>query len=113
VGQQPAVDRADLTSARRAASLDSRNAFYALEYARTLEFYGEPAPGVERAYAEVFARYPAFPLARAEYAVFLARSGSIARAREQLAIALLARDADEERDRAIAAARELIGSGAR
>lgn len=82
-------ERPDLRAAENAAALDRRNPFYALEVARTLAFYGAPSPDVDEAYAEAFRRWPAFPLAHAERAYYLATTGRRKEAERELAIARL------------------------
>ncbi|MBC7265994.1 MAG: O-antigen ligase family protein [Coriobacteriia bacterium] len=82
-------ERPDLRAAENAAALDRRNPFYALEVARTLAFYGAPESEVEAAYAETFRRWPAFPLAHAERAYYLATTGRRQEAARELAMARL------------------------
>lgn len=103
------ASRLDLDAVRRASTLDPTNPFYALEYARTLKYYGEAPRVVEAAFLTTFERYPAYPLARAEYAAFLAEQGRLEEAAEQVRIAELVPDTDPARAGAIEAARELIG----
>lgn len=89
--QDPVVRaaRPDLAAIRRAVAVDRRDPFVALELARTLQFHGEPESEIESAFVMALDRWPLFPVARAEYAVFLAQRGRIAEAKEQLAIAEL------------------------
>ncbi|MDI6692561.1 MAG: O-antigen ligase family protein [Anaerosomatales bacterium] len=82
-------ERSDLRAAENAAALDRRNPFYALEVARTLVFYGAPSRDVDAAYAETFRRWPAFPLAHAERAYYLATTGRRQEAARELAMARL------------------------
>ncbi len=103
-----AAERIDLEAVERARSLDMRNPAYALEYARTVQYYRQPAEAVDAAYAEAFRRYPTFPLAHAEYAVYLAASGRTDEARGHLEIAKLPDDQDSERLEAIRQAESLI-----
>lgn len=106
-----AEQRRDLTAVTRATRLDGRSAVYSTERARTLQFYGADAAQVEAAYLAVFRRYPAYPIARAEYARFLAGQGRVAEATEQLRIAkLVSAEGSSERDQAIQAAEDAIGS---
>lgn len=107
-----AAQRPDLDAIQQTADLDSHNPFHALELARTLKFYGEPAERIEDAFMEAFQRYPAYPLARAEYAAFLAEQGRLAEAAEQVRIAELVPDQDTGRLGALEAARALIQAGA-
>lgn len=99
----------DLRAIERAVAVDSRDPFVALEYARTLRFYGAAPADLERAFLEVFERWELFPLARAEYAVFLAQQGRADEAREQIEIAELVVEVDPQRQNAIDAAEELLG----
>ena len=103
-----ATERTDLTAIVRAVSLDKRYPLYGLELARTVQYYQEPAERVDAAYAEAFRRYPIYPLAHAEYAVYLATNGRIDEARQHLAIAKLVDDGDPERIEAIRQAESLI-----
>lgn len=107
-----AAERPDLDAIQQTSDLDSHNPFHALELARTLKFYGEPAERIEAAFMVAFERYPAYPLARAEYAAFLAEQGRLAEAAEQVRIAELVPDQDEGRIGALEAARTLIQAGA-
>lgn len=104
-----AASQPDLRAIQRAVAVDSRDPFVALEYARTLRFYGAAPADLERAFLQVFERWELFPLARAEYAVFLAQQGRVDEAREQIAIAELVVDRDPQRLNAIDAAKELLG----
>ena len=107
----PAVaeSRPDLAASRRSAALDTRDPFYATELARFLQDYQEQAVVVKAAYAEVFARYPAFPIARALYAAYLAKQGDVAGAQRELAIAqLVSAPGSGELAQALAAARTAI-----
>lgn len=107
-----AARRPDLDAIQRTSDLDAHNPFYALELARTLKFYGESAERIEDAFMVAFRRYPAYPLARAEYAAFLAEQGRLAEAAEQVRIAELVPDQDTGRIGALEAARTLIQAGA-
>ena len=107
---QYSAEKTDLAAIGRARSLDTRNPAYALEYARTMQYYQQPAEAVDAAYADAFRRYPTFPLAHAEYAVYLATAGRIEEARHHLDIARLPDDQDAERDAAIAQAEALIAA---
>lgn len=91
-----ASQRPDLRAIERAASLDTHNPFYALELARTLDFYSAPQDRVEEAFEETLARYPGSPLARAEFALFLARRGRTEAAIEHLRLARLLDDGTVE-----------------
>ncbi len=103
-----AAGQPDLRAIESAVAMDARDPFVAFERARTLRFYGAPAADVEAAFLATFKRWSLFPLARAEYAVFLAQAGRVDEAREQIAIAELVGDDDPDRHRAVATARELI-----
>lgn len=96
--------RPDLAAIERAANLDSASSLYALEYARTLEFYSSDPASVEAAFRETLQRYPGFPIARAEYGLFLARQGRDEEARTQLALAKRLDDDDPQVQQAIEAA---------
>jgi len=100
----------NLSSIERALAFDRRNPLYALENARILWFTDAPGPAVEAAFLEAFERYPAYPLAHAEYAVFLAQAGRLEEARANIAIARLASDTDAERLAAIESAEAIIAS---
>lgn len=104
-----AAARPDLRAIERAVAVDSRDPFVALEYARTLRFYGAAPADLERAFLEVFERWELFPIARAEYAVFLAQQGRDDEAREQIEIAELVVDGDPQRLNAIDTAEEFLG----
>lgn len=104
-----AATRPDLRAIERAVAVDSRDPFVALEYARTLRFYGAAPADLERAFLEAFRRWELFPLARAEYAVFLAQQGRADEARKQIEIAELVVEADPQRQNAVDAAKELLG----
>ncbi|MDI6711865.1 MAG: O-antigen ligase family protein [Anaerosomatales bacterium] len=85
--QAPGIEpMADLAAARRAASLDRRDPWYAFEAARTLAFYGVSEAEVEAAFAEAFRRWPAFPIARAERASWLARRGRTEEAKREISL---------------------------
>ncbi len=105
---QYSQQRADLTAIERAVSLDRRDPFYALELARTLQFYQEPFGTVDAAYREALRRYPLFPLAQAQYAAYLAQSGRLKEAQAHLDIAVLIADENPERLSAIRSAEDLI-----
>ncbi len=107
-GIVPPTERADLIAAERAAAYDRRHPFYALEVARCHVFYGSHGAVIEAAYAETFRRWPAFPLARAERALYLARSGRREEAERELGIAELVREQDGDLREAVAAARALL-----
>jgi len=100
---------ADLAAARRAASLDRRDPWYALEAARTLAFYRAPAAEVEAAFEEAFRRWPAFPLARAERALWLATNGRRQDAEREVSLVRDAADHDPALAAAIHAAEAAIG----
>jgi hypothetical protein len=104
-----AATRPDLRAIERAVAVDARDPFVALEYARTVRFYGAAPADLERAFLEVFERWQLFPIARAEYAVFLAQQGRDDEAREQIAIAELVVEDDALRQKAVDAAKELLG----
>jgi O-antigen ligase len=103
----------DLIAIQRALALDSRDPFLALEYARTLEFYGASQVQVDAAFEAAFARWDLYPLARAEYATYLVRTGRLAEAKKQLAIAQLAQTDDDETSQAIAAAAKELGGASK
>lgn len=105
-----AASRPDLTAAEKAVALDARDPFYALELARTRRYYELPPAQVEAAFTEAFMRYPAFPLGRAEYALFLAQQGRDDDARRELELARLGdRTGDGERMSVISRVEELLG----
>ncbi len=104
-----AATQPDLAAIERAVAVDSRDPFVALEYARTLRFYGADTATVERAFLAAFERWELYPLARAEYAILLAEAGRDAEAREQIEIAKLVEDRDADRRDAIAAAEAELG----
>ncbi len=87
-----AMRQPDLVAIERAVELDSRDPFVSLEHARTLRFYGAPDEAVEGAFLETLRRWELFPIARAEYATFLARAGRTDEARAQLDVATLVED---------------------
>lgn len=101
----------DLAALDRAVKVDTRNPFYALERARAMNHYGLDPASVDVAYREAFARYPAYPRARAEYAVYLATNGRIAEAREQLRLNMTIADGDTGRVQSIQDAESAIASG--
>jgi hypothetical protein len=96
----PTAPIQDLDHLRRAVSADQNNPVYALELARAIKFYGASAPQVDAAFNEAFDRYPAYPLAHADYATYLAETGRLEEARENLAIARLS---DEDAPEFVAA----------
>ncbi len=103
--QAPAVEpMADLAAARRAASLDRRDPWYALEAARTLVFYGASEAEIEPAFDEAFRRWPAFPVARAERALWLAQMGRTEQARREIALVRDAAAVDQQLAEAVRAA---------
>ncbi len=106
-----AMDRIDLASIERAVSLDKHFPEYALKLAGTRRYYNEPAERVDAAFAEAFRRYPIYPLAHAEYALYLATNGRIDKAREHLRIARLVDDHDPGRLSAIEQAESIIAAG--
>ncbi|MBI5231275.1 MAG: hypothetical protein HY876_03820, partial [Coriobacteriales bacterium] len=67
--------QADLNAIERAAALDRRDPFIALELARTRRVRNRPADEVDAAFKDAIARWPLFPLAHYEYADFLASQG--------------------------------------
>jgi hypothetical protein len=73
----------------RAARLDRRNPYLALDEAISLRFWGSPPAQVDRAYSEAYRRFPFHPIARADRALFLAGEGRLAEARRELDIARL------------------------
>jgi hypothetical protein len=77
----------DLAAIERAAKLDRRDPFVALEHARTLRYYQAEPALVDAAFVETLRRWPAYPTARLEYAEYLLAGGRNADARAQLAIA--------------------------
>ncbi|HSK48650.1 MAG TPA: hypothetical protein VLA05_11715, partial [Coriobacteriia bacterium] len=91
-----------------AIDADRHNPFYALGYARTLRFYGAAPEKIEAAFAETFNRWPVYPVARAEYARFLAEQGRMDEAREQLELASLVPDRTGGRDRAVQQTLQLL-----
>ncbi|MDZ4168509.1 MAG: hypothetical protein U1E26_02475 [Coriobacteriia bacterium] len=109
----PAVASAqpDLVAIERAYAVDGRDPFVAFERARTLRFYGAPNETIEAAFLSTFDRWSLFPLARAEYAVFLAQNGRFDEAREQIAIARLVDDPDMQATKAIEAAEAEMAAG--
>lgn len=74
----------DLACIRRACEVDTRNPVHALELARTLIAYGSPSDEIEAAFSEAFRRWPAYPLARAERALWLAKADLLDEARIEL-----------------------------
>lgn len=105
-----AATQPDLAAIERATRLDHRDPFIALEAARTRRFYRAPDAEVEAAFEEALRRWPLYPLARAEYAIFLAQRGRDEEARSQLDVATLVEPGrDAELANAIAQARDLIG----
>lgn len=102
-----------LIAIKRAMQWEPRNPFYAHEKARLLWFTGAPSSDVDAAFLESFAGYPAFPLAHAEYALYLAEAGRTEEARMNLSVARLANDQDQERIAAIDGAEQVIASGER
>lgn len=108
-----AVRQPDLAAIQRAVALDARDPFTALEHARTLSFYGANQTQVDAAFAETFARWQTYPLARAEYATYLARTGRLDRAKAQLAIAQLVSTDDKDTLRAIRDAQDAIAQSAK
>jgi hypothetical protein len=99
----------------RAVELDRRNPFYALQQARTLWKLGAPAESVDAAFVETLSRYPLYPIARAEYAAFLAQAGRYDEARTQIAVSRLvdAFDTSQSRLAALAAAESIISGAAK
>lgn len=108
-GTLSAVDSPDLRAAVQASAYDRRDPFFALEVARTLAFYGASAREVDAAYAEVFRRWPAFPLAHAERAYWLARSGRLREAEQEISLARLFSGEDAELAAALRTAEEALG----
>jgi hypothetical protein len=108
-----AAARPDLAAVERAFAVDLRDPFVALERARTLRYYGEPPETIQAAFADTLDRWSLFPVARAEFARFLAEQGRYKEAREHIAVAELVEDGDPERLSALESARELIESGER
>jgi hypothetical protein len=107
-GTVSAAERPDLAAAMRASELDRRSPFYALEAARTLVFYDAPASDVDAAYAEVFRRWPAFPLAHAERAHYLASTGRVQEAVREAAVARAFKGDDPEVAAALRAVEEIL-----
>lgn len=101
---------ADMEALDRALRLDRRNPFYALERARASIHYGGTPEQVDAAFAEAFERYPAYPLARAEYARYLAANGRPDDARQQLEIISAIDDDDPSRAKAVQEAQSLLVS---
>lgn len=99
-----------LASIERALRLDRHEPRSALEHARILWFTGGSGASVDSAFAEAFSHYPAYPLARAEYALYLAQSGRADESLTNLEIARLASDSDQERLAAIAAAEKALAA---
>jgi O-antigen ligase len=108
-----AVRQPDLTAIQRAVALDPRDPFTALEHARTLAFYGAAESQVDAAFAEAFARWETYPLARAEYATYLARTGRATQAKQQLAVARLVSTDDKDTLRAIRDAQDAIAQSSK
>lgn len=98
----------DLAQAQRAADLDARNPFYALELARTRRFYRQPAADVDTAFRETLRRYPALPLAHAEYAASLASAGRRAEALRQIELAEALDAGDPQVQAALDSARKAL-----
>ena len=101
----------DLAAIQRAFELDGRDPFIALERARTMRFHGSPASSIDAAFLDAFERWPLYPLARAEYALFLAETARPAEAREQLRIARIAPITQEDVKRAVDEANAAITAG--
>jgi hypothetical protein len=100
----------DLAALDRAVRMDRRNPVYALERALAIQHYGGAPGAIEAAYAEAFERYPAYPPARAEYALYLAQTGRIDEARAQLDAIAGITDADPARIAAVEAAEAAIAA---
>jgi tetratricopeptide (TPR) repeat protein len=94
----------------RAAQLDPLEPFYALERARAYKYGGLPEDRVDAAFEDAFALYPAFPVARAEYAGYLAQVGRVDEAIAQLDAISRIDDGDPEREAAVRAAQAAIAT---
>ena len=106
-----AAAQPDLAAIQRAVALDRRDPFYATELARFVQDYQEPATAVSAAYEAAFQRYPAYPIARALYATYLAKQGHVTEAQEQLRIAqLISFLPGSDADAALADARAAIAA---
>ncbi|MRS11722.1 MAG: hypothetical protein EG823_01460 [Actinobacteria bacterium] len=99
---------ADMQGLTRAVRVDRRDPFYALERARAVKYFmGTPAE-VDSAFAEAFKRYPAYPIARAEYAQYLAETGRYDEARVQLDLISAIDDPEPTRENAVEAAEAIL-----
>lgn len=100
----------DLSRLDAAMRRDGRDPLYALERARACVHYGLSAQEVDAAFAAAFERYPAYPIARAEYARYLADHDRIAEAEEQLRMIESVDDPEDERVAAVKAAKAAIAA---
>lgn len=100
--------RTDLALIQRAVALDSRDALYPLELARTLRFYYSPPAEVDGAFLESLRRFPAYPTANAEYGLYLAQTGRLDEARVRIGVANAFTDFTPERIAALQAAQEIF-----
>lgn len=105
--------RPDLSAIERAVWLDRHHPVYPLDHARILYFYDEPTESIEAAFSEAFERYPAYPMARAEYGAYLAQMGRFEEAREQIRIARLSGDDNPELLATIEYAESIIDDSAK
>lgn len=105
-----AAAKPDFALIERAAILDTRNPFFGLERARTRKYYLQPPASVDEAFADAFRRWPAYPVAHAEYAAYLSDQGRFEEARRELALAKLVDDKDPDRLAAIKAAERVLGA---
>lgn len=102
--------RPDLVAIERACELNTRDPFIARWRARVRYSYLLGDEQVEAAFEDAFARWPLYPVARAEYATFFAEQGRVAEANEQIAIAELVPVTRAELRDALEAARQAIAS---